>query len=176
MYVVLFLCYNFCRMKCDSMSNKVCPNCGLQYAMGSKFCMSCGSALPAEEQEVAVTPISQPTIQPVSNGPVVPIPVNAAQAPVTGEFGSLLIRRKTCYQGWALPLTVLVDGNQYTFNNGDELTFHLTPGVHWVVWKFWCRSDQQTQVTVVPGGYYFVELVYDWVWGGFKMNPESKVG
>ena len=145
------------------MKSNVCPNCGLVATTGAKFCMACGSAI----EQGAVVP---------SQVPVTPTPAPAINNVIEpGAYGSLLIRRKECFQGWALPLHVIIDGCQYDFNNGQELKLQLTPGVHHVLWKFWCRSDQETYVTVQAGGYYFVELVYDWVWGGFKMNPESKV-
>lgn len=144
------------------MNNNVCPNCGLVAAPGSKFCMSCGTPLQGGAT-------GQVQVAPQPAAPVVASTVDPNMC------GSLLIRRKQAYQGWAVPLMVVVDGLEYTFTNGQEMTLKLTPGVHHVVWKFWCRSNQETYVTVQAGGYYFIEFVLDWVWGGFKMNPESKV-
>ena len=145
------------------MSLKACPNCGLVAAAGTKFCMECGTPIGGVEEPVQVVAVPQPA------APVVASTVDPNMC------GSLLLRRKQCYQGWAVPLTVVVDGREYTFTNGQEMTLKLTPGVHHVLWRFWCRSDQEVYVTVQSGGYYFVEFVVDWVWGGFKMNPESKI-
>lgn len=141
------------------MNSNVCSKCGAVMAPGVKFCASCGTPVGEVPAQQPVAAVQQPVAQ------VTP-----------GIGGSVLIRRKSNFFGCAVPLTVTVDGSSYTFNNGNEFTFNLTPGVHVITWKFWSRRLQQTQVTVVPGGTYLVELVYDWLWGGFKLGKDSKIG
>jgi hypothetical protein len=71
----------------------------------------------------------------------------------------------------------IIKNNAYTYNiTENELTLNLTPGVHVVTWKFWSRRLQQTQVNVTVGNQVFVELVYDWLWGGFKLGKNSILG
>jgi hypothetical protein len=141
------------------MNNNVCPKCGAAIVPGTQFCSGCGTPVQGSVQNVPVQPA--PVQQPV-----------VAQ----GGYGSLFIRRVSNAFGCAVPLTVTVDGNSYTFNNGNELTLNLTPGVHVVTWKFWSRRLQQTQVNVTVGNQVFVELVYDWLWGGFKLGKNSILG
>lgn len=149
------------------MNNNVCPKCGAVVAPGTSFCVGCGTPVGGVQAQQAVQPMQQQVAPAQVQQPVM--------AQVATGGGSLLVRRKSSFFGCAVPLTVTIDGNSYTFNNGNEFTFNLTPGVHVVTWKFWSRSLQQTQVTVAPGGTYLVELVYDWLWGGFKLGKDSKV-
>lgn len=141
-----------------------CPNCGSQNDGSAKFCLSCGTPL-QQSQSGTIAPSVQIEQDPVQQA-----------APISNGIAVLKIKRVSSFSGCAVPLTVIVDSIEYSFNNGDELVVNISPGVHMVYWKFWSRSQKQAQVNAVAGGQYYVEIVADLLLGGFKLGKNSILG
>ena len=104
----------------------------------------------------------------------------ACGTPVNGgvsSFGqcNLEISRPDAFWGFAAKLNVTVDGNVYTLYAGQKININIAPGLHEVKYKIWCRREQRVTVSAMAGGNYSVIFVYDWLWGGFKVSPTSKL-
>ena len=141
-----------------------CPNCGTQNDPNAKFCFSCGTPL-QQSQGGTIAPSIK-----IEQAPVEHV------APIGNGIASLKIKRVSSFSGCAVPLTVIVDSIEYSFNHGDALVVNISPGVHMVYWKFWSRSQKQAQVNAVAGGQYYVEIVADLLLGGFKLGKNSILG
>lgn len=142
-----------------------CPKCGTQCDGNAKFCMACGEQL-QQSQGGTIAPSVK----------IQQTPVQEQGMPVGTGIASLRIQRVSSFSGCAVPLKVIVDTIEYSFNNGDELVVNVAPGVHTVYWEFWSRSRKEVQVNVVAGGQYYVEIVADLLLGGFKLGKNSILG
>lgn len=140
-----------------------CMKCGTKNDGDAKFCFQCGT--PLQQQGGTIAPSVEIAPQQV-----------AQAVPVGNGIASLKIKRVSSFQGCAVPLTVIIDSIEYTFNNGDELVINISPGIHMVYWKFWSRSNKEVQINAVAGGQYYVELVADLLLGGFKLGKNSILG
>lgn len=141
-----------------------CPKCGTQNDGSARFCLACGTPLQQSQNGNIASSVQ-----------IEQVPVQQV-APVGNEIAVLKIKRVNSFLGCAVPLTVIVDSVEYSFNNGDELVVNISPGVHMVYWKFWLRSRKQAQVNAVAGGQYYVEMVADLLLGGFKLGKNSILG
>lgn len=127
------------------MTDNYCKECGKFIEAGAKFCNKCGATINQDVEQNKK------------------------------DSGKLIIRRKSSILGAAVGIKVTLNGTDYTFTNGTEMSFDLNPGTYTVSWKFWCRSLQKTDVVITSGNTCLVELVYDWLWGGFKLGKNSKI-
>ncbi len=127
----------------------------------------------AQQPVAPVAPVA-PVQQPVA--PVVPVqqPV-APVAPTDGNNGVVVIKRKNSFVGIAINIDLTLDGYPYKISNDQTMSFTLTPGVHTITYKVWCRRLKTVQINAVPGGNYFIEFTPDWLWGGFKLSKNSRI-
>lgn len=127
------------------MNNNFCPECGKPIMPNQNFCNYCGFS------------VNQNNV------------VNNNQT-----TGKLIINRNKKFYGFAVSLTIEINGYSYSLVNGGRLEFDLAPGVYNVTWKFWCRRDKSVQINVLPGNWYLVDFRPDYFWGGFKLTDRCK--
>jgi len=101
------------------------------------------------------------------------MPVNNIVSSNPGVGKLILSREKNLY-GFAVNLTVLINGCYYFLGNGYRLELDLLPGTYNITWKFWCRRDKSIQLNVMAGGIYCVDFRPDYFWGGFKLSNRCK--
>ena len=124
-----------------------CNSCGSP--VNGQFCNNCGSPVGAPVQQV----VSQ----------------------VGTNNGTLVINRKRSFVGVAVNIAMTLDGQPFQLCNGQQLAYTLTPGMHVITYKVWCRRKKTVEVNVVAGGQYLIDFVPDLLWGGFKLSKESKL-
>jgi hypothetical protein len=125
-----------------------CSNCG--NPLNGGVCNICGGDLNSNQESV----------QTVNQGNV---------------GGTLLVKRPNSFIGIAINIDLTIDGYAYKVANDQQLTFNLTPGVHTITYKVWCRRLKTVQLNVVAGGNYYLEFAVDWLWGGFKLSKNCKL-
>lgn len=123
-----------------------CQKCGS--VVNGAYCSNCGN--------------------PVSSMPI-------AQSDTQTNNGILVINRKNSFFGIAVNIGITIDGNPYQLSNNQQLSFALTPGVHTITYKSWCRRTKTVEINVVAGGNYLLDFVVDFLWGGFKLSKKSKL-
>ena len=127
------------------------------------FCSNCGNPLNG-----GVCNVCSGALNNAQGATVVPVNQNN-----TG--GTLLVKRPNSFIGIAINIDLTIDGYAYKLGNDQQLAFTLTPGVHTITYKVWCRRLKTVQVNVVAGGNYFLEFAVDWLWGGFKLSKNCKL-
>lgn len=96
-----------------------CTNCGKEIPDGSKFCTSCGSKI-ENAQPTASVPVNN--MQPN-------IPNNNYQP--NGKMVRLTVVRKKRILGLAVPMRIIVDGNQIaSLKNENSVDIDLPAGQH----------------------------------------------
>lgn len=146
------------------MNYSKCPVCGGQVLNNQSFCTGCGN--PVNNMNNANNFNNINNLNPVSN--------NFNNININPGMGKLILSRKESFYGFAVKLTVVINGYVYSLGNGFRYDLDLAPGVYNVTWKFWCRRDKTIQINVMPGNIYCVDFKPDYLWGGFKLSERCK--
>ena len=129
-----------------------CNKCGS--VVTEMFCNNCGT--PVNSQSENLSNIQEVSMQSNNNG-------------------LLVVNRKNSFVGIDVNIAMTIDGSPFQLCNNQQFSFSLTPGVHTITYKVWCRRTKTVQINVVPGGNYLIDFVADWLWGGFKLSKNSKL-
>lgn len=94
---------------------------------------------------------------------------------ILANTGHLSIKRKGQIMGFAVNVHVKINEVPYELGAGQKIDLDLAPGTYRITYKIWCRREKEVIINIVAGNNYLIDLVYDPLWGGFKLGANSKL-